>query len=484
MKHITEFLNKNLYKFIVLFILVLASLIYIYKIDLLSLDCDEIFTINIINLPSLQEVVYEGNIRDTHPPLYHVLLFFFVKIFGHTEFVIRLFSSFCGILSTFFIFILAKKLFSIKEGIISAFIAVFNIYLLYINQWARGYALFLLLSILTFIFLVNIIKKTSKDGFFPVTDSILYAFFSILNIYTHYFAILLLSTQLLFILFFYGKKSIKYLLFLSVTIFLCYFPWIFFIEKKGVNTFNINYLEWLNHCVFFNSKYKLVFAFFLMFPVLLIVFNKILKKKDLKKIVEDFRYEIFLLFFCIIPYFLLFFIDKCLFNCYAERYIVFLIPIYIVFISRGITLLFRNFIILVSFVSLIVFVLSFNMLDFKVHNFTGFYCQKPREAMHCISKIYESNKNKNIEIVLIGVHFFDFYISKYLGNVDKDKINIIDWRKCNVDNNIIELLEQKRPEYVLTVQSCHTNYLQNNFAVVFYEYFNNFDVYLIKTNKE
>ena len=183
MKHITEFLNKNLYKFVVFFILLLASVIYIYKIDLLSLDCDEIFTINIINLPSLQEVVYEGNVRDTHPPLYHVLLFFFVKVFGHTEFAIRLFSSFCGILSVFFIFVLAKKLFSIKEGIISAFIAVFNIYLLYINQWARGYALFLLLSILTFVFLVNIIKKTSKDGFFPVTDSILYAFFSILNIY-------------------------------------------------------------------------------------------------------------------------------------------------------------------------------------------------------------------------------------------------------------------------------------------------------------
>ena len=478
MKHITEFLNKNLYKFIVLFILVLASIIYIYKIDLLSLDCDEIFTINIINLPSLQEVVYEGNIRDTHPPLYHVLLFFFVKVFGHTEFVIRLFSSFCGILSVLFIFVLAKKLFSIKEGIISSILLMFNTYVMQINRYARDYALFLLLSILTFLFLVRIIERQQS---IVNKDTLLYILFSTLNIYTHYFALLLLMSQMLFLLVFYRKKSIKYLLFFSVTIFLLYFPWMQFIEKKGVVTYSVNFFKWLDDCVLFNYKYKSLFIFFLIVPIFVIFYNKIFKKISFKLIVENFRYEFFVFFFCIIPLVLVFLIDNILFHCYAERYIVFLIPMYIILISRGIILILRNFVIQTIFVFVLSISLSFHLLNYKVNSFTGFYCDNPEGAIQCMSTIYKLNRNKNINLLLVGVHLFDYHINKYLNEVEKDKITIIDWRRCKVDNDIIDFLEQKKPEYVLALQSCHTTYLQDNYTIIFTEHFNCFfDVYLIK----
>lgn len=483
MKTFSVFLNNHLYKFILVLILLLSALIYIYKIDLLSLNCDELFTINIVNLSSISEVIYEGNIRDTHPPLYHFLLFFFVKIFGNTEFGIRLFSSFCGILSIFFVFILAKKLFSVNEGIISSLIMIFSTYLLYVNQFARNYALFLLLSILTFIFFVNIIKNIDKKSVFNI-DSFLYVFFSVLNIYTHYFALLLLANQLLFLFMFYRKKSIKFLLFFSAMIFLLYLPWIRFIEKKSVVTLDTNYLKWLNDCVFFNYKYKLLFVVFLISPILCILIEKIFQKKSLSSIVKNFRYELFLLFFCMVPYVLLFFINRYMFNCYSERYIVFLIPVYIILISRGITLLFRNFILQVSMVSFIVLTLSFNLFNYKVHSFTGFYCDDPRGAIKCISEIYKLNRDKDMEIMLVGVHFFDFYISKYLNNLSKDKITIIDWRKCNVDNDIVAFLKQKQPKYVLTVNSCHTNFLQTNYDIIFQEHFNqDFDAYLIKTDK-
>ena len=478
MKHITEFLNKNLYKFIILVILLLTAVIYIYKIDLLSLGYDELFTINIVDLQSLQEVIYEGNIRDTHPPLYHFLLFLFVKIFGITELSIRLFSAFCGILSIYFIFVLSRKIFSLKEGIISSILLMFNTYVMQINQFARGYALFVLLSILTFIYFFNIIKnqKTLINK-----DTLLYVIFSTLNIYTHYFALFLLVNQMLFLLFFYRKKSIKYLLFFSITIFLLYCPWIKFIGPKAVATNNIDYFKWLEDCIFFNYQYKIVFIILLMLPILVLIYNKIFKNMSFKFIIEKFTHELFLLFFCIIPYFLLFFVDKCLFNCYNERYVVFLIPIYIILISRGITLILKNFVIQSVFVIALSISLSFNLLNYKVNSFTGFYCDNPKGALQCMSTIYNFNRSKDIDLLFVGVHLFDYYIHKYLSKVPKNKITIIDWRKCKVDSDIVNFLEQKKPEYVLALQSCHTTYLQDNYTIVFTEHFNCFfDVYLIK----
>ncbi|MBR3628265.1 MAG: glycosyltransferase family 39 protein [Elusimicrobia bacterium] len=478
MKYITEFLNKNLYKFIILVVLLLTAIIYIYKIDLLPLGYDELFTINVVDLQSLQEVIHEGNIEDTHPPLYHFLLFIFVKIFGITELSIRLFSAFCGILSVYFIFVLSKKIFSLKEGIISSILLMFNTYVMQINQFARDYALFVLLSILTFIYLFNIMKnqKTLINK-----DTLLYVIFSTLNIYTHYFALFLLGNQMLFLLIFYRKKSIKYLLFFSVTIFLLYCPWIKFIEQKAVATSNIDYFKWLEDCIFFNYQYKIVFIILLMVPILVLVYNKIFKNMSFKFIVENFKQELFLLFFCIIPFCLLFFIDKCLFNCYTERYVVFLIPIYVVLISRGITLILKNFIIESVFVFALSISLSFHLLNYKVNSFTGFYCDNPKGALQCMSAIYKLNRSKDIDLLFVGVHFFDYYIDKYLTEIPKNKITIIDWRKCKVDGDIVDFLEQKKPEYVLALQSCHTTYLQDNYTIVFTEHFNCFfDVCLIK----
>lgn len=480
MKGLMQFLNNHLYKFIIIFLLLLTSFIYIYKIDLLSLDCDEIFTINIANLPELYDVIHEGNIEDTHPPLYHFLLFFFVKVFGVTEFSIRLFSAFCGILSIYFIFVLSRKMFSVNEGVISSLLLAFNTYILYINQNARDYALFLLLSILTFIFLVNIMRNIDKQN--PVLDKdvLLYILFSTLNLYTHYFALFLLANQLFLLLIFYGKKSIKYLLFIIFVTFSLFAPWIQFIVRRGVGTFDMNYLQWLKKCVLFDYEYDIVLKLFLTIPIVFILGNKIFKKESFKTVFFKYKYEIFLLFFAVVPYFLLFVIDRYMIKCYADRYIVFLIIIYTVLIARGITLLFKNFVLQFAVVFVLFISLTFGVFNYKVNSVSEFYCDNPKGAIQCMSLIYKLNRNKDINFLFVGVHFFDYYIHKYLDNVETDKITIIDWRKCQVDKDIISFLEQKQPQYVLTLQSCHTTYLQDNYEVVFTEHFNYFDVFLIK----
>lgn len=480
MKDIIQFLNNHLHKFIIIFLLLLISFIYIHKIDFISLNCDEIFTINIVNLSNLYDVIHEGNIEDTHPPLYHFLLFFFVKVFGVTEFSIRLFSAFCGILSVYFIFVLSRKMFSVNEGIISSLLLAFNTYVLYTNQTARDYALFLLLSILTFIFLVNIMKNIDKQNPMFDKDVLLYILFSTLNLYTHYFALFLLANQLLLLLIVYGKRSIKYLLFITFVTFSLFAPWIQFIVRRGVGTFDMNYLQWLKKCVFFDYEYDIVLKLFLTIPIIFILGSKIFKKESFKTVFFKYKYEIFLLFFALIPYFLLFVIDKYILGCYADRYIVFLIIIYTVLIARGITLLFKNFVLQFTVVFVLFISLTFGVFNYKINSLSEFFCDNPKRAIQCMSLIYKLNRNKDINFLFVGVHFFDYYIHKYLDNVETDKITIIDYRKCQEDKDIISFLEQKKPQYVLTLQSCHTTYLQDNYEIVFTEHFIYFDVFLIK----
>jgi hypothetical protein len=99
-----------------------------------------------------------------------------------------------------------------------------------------------------------------------------------------------------------------------------------------------------------------------------------------------------------------------------------------------------------------------------------------------MSYIYKLNKNKNITLLFVGIHYFDFYISKYLNNIEKDKIVLLDFRRKNVDRSIMDFLKQRKSEYVLALQSCHTTYLQDNYEIIFQDHFNfYFDVYLIKT---
>jgi len=351
---------------------------------------------------------------------------------------------------------------------------------LYTNQTARDYALFLLLSILTFIFLVNIMTNIDKQNPMLDKDVLLYILFSTLNLYTHYFALFLLANQLLLLLIVYGKRSIKYLVFITFVTFSLFAPWIQFIARRGVGTFDMNYLQWLKKCVFFDYEYDIVLKLFLTIPIIFILGSKIFKKESFKTVFFKYKYEIFLLFFSLIPYFLLFVIDKYILGCYADRYIVFLIIIYTVLIARGITLLFKNFVLQFTVVFVLFISLTFGVFNYKINSLSEFFCDNPKRAIQCMSLIYKLNRNKDINFLFVGVHFFGYYINKYLHNVETDKITIIDYRKCQEDKDIISFLEQKKPQYVLTLQSCHTTYLQDNYEIVFTEHFIYFDVFLIK----
>ncbi len=138
MKKISYFIsNKNI---LLVFILLIGLALRLYQLGKLDFWIDEVWSICFTRGLDL--------IGDMHPPLYYAMLKFWIKIFGETEFKIRLLSALFSFFTIFIIFKLGKLMFNYKVGLISAFILSLSPIHIWYSQEARQYSLSVFLSML------------------------------------------------------------------------------------------------------------------------------------------------------------------------------------------------------------------------------------------------------------------------------------------------------------------------------------------------
>src|SRR3990167_4926541 len=82
-------------------------------------------------------------------PVYYILVHYWTKIFGLSEFKLRFFSAIFGIASIYMIFLLGKTIFNEKVGLIAAFILSINHQHIYYSQEARNYSFLVFLALLS-----------------------------------------------------------------------------------------------------------------------------------------------------------------------------------------------------------------------------------------------------------------------------------------------------------------------------------------------
>jgi len=99
--------------------------------------------------------------------LYGILIHFWIRAFGTTEAATRSFSALCGIASIALIYILGRKLFGKKVALLSALLMAISEFQINYSQEARSYALFELTTLLSFIFLIEFLKK-KKIAFYLI----------------------------------------------------------------------------------------------------------------------------------------------------------------------------------------------------------------------------------------------------------------------------------------------------------------------------
>jgi 4-amino-4-deoxy-L-arabinose transferase-like glycosyltransferase len=158
---------------------------------------DETYSYNVAARPfrTMMAILYRG--ADTNPPLYTLLLHFWIK-FGHSDVHVKLFSLLFGTASIAIFYILSKRIAGRRAALVSCLLFAASQPVITYAVEARPYALFLFLSLLSTHFLLTALEqgrpqRSSSRLAYPWLG---YAVASVLVIYTHWFGLLLVLVQL------------------------------------------------------------------------------------------------------------------------------------------------------------------------------------------------------------------------------------------------------------------------------------------------
>ncbi|RZL45427.1 MAG: phospholipid carrier-dependent glycosyltransferase [Pedobacter sp.] len=179
----------------IILILLLASILRLYHIDYQSVWLDEICSIMEAN-PNIAWLDLEATIlvSDPHPPLYFAMLKIMFQLFGYTTFVARILSAIIGILGVLSIYLLGKEIVNKRVGLIAALLLAINYFHIYYSQEVRMYGLLLLFTVLSYYRLVIFLKNTTYR------NAVWYGLFAGLMIFTQFFGLFVLASQLVILL--------------------------------------------------------------------------------------------------------------------------------------------------------------------------------------------------------------------------------------------------------------------------------------------
>jgi len=172
----------------IVLLLLLATGLRFYRLDTQSFWNDE------GNSARLSErspaLIIEGTASDIHPPLYYLLLRGWRELLGDTEFGLRSFSAFAGVLTVAAVITLASLILGTRQRwgvlptavLISGVLAALNPALIYYSQETRMYALMALLATLATLFLW---RWLAAPQLWPW--AVAYVLAMTAGLYTHYF---------------------------------------------------------------------------------------------------------------------------------------------------------------------------------------------------------------------------------------------------------------------------------------------------------
>ncbi|MDO8671798.1 MAG: glycosyltransferase family 39 protein [Dehalococcoidia bacterium] len=171
---------------------VLAAMTYfflaMYRIDFQSIWYDEGLSLHYASLP-LVDGLRELAAQSVHPPLYFLGLHFWLRIAGDSDFALRFPSAAFGTLLVCATFILGQKLADRRLGVIVACLTATSPFLVYYGQEARMYTAVALLSTLSAVASIDIIRRGRGYLILIIASS--------LAVLTHYFAFLALGSLMI-----------------------------------------------------------------------------------------------------------------------------------------------------------------------------------------------------------------------------------------------------------------------------------------------
>jgi len=176
-------------------ILLLGTVLRLYGLENQSLWNDELESWRQSSFDTPMEVLREGVIPNTHPPAFQLLLYGVVQCLGSREALLRLPSAVSGVLAILVIYLLGRRLFSHREGLLAAFFLAVLWAPIYYSQEARNYSLLLLFTELAAYFWLGMVLQTREREPWKQRDVLGYILTALAASYTHYFGLLLIALQ-------------------------------------------------------------------------------------------------------------------------------------------------------------------------------------------------------------------------------------------------------------------------------------------------
>lgn len=149
-------------QWILLFILVIGSILRFYNFGQLPYSHDELSALLRTNYTNFHDLIEHGIKTDFHPAGIQVFLFYWVKLLGTAEWLVKLPFVIASIASIYLAFLVGKKMRNETVGLIAAAFLASTQYMIMHGTTARPYASGLFFILLLFNALLNLSDQSQK----------------------------------------------------------------------------------------------------------------------------------------------------------------------------------------------------------------------------------------------------------------------------------------------------------------------------------
>ncbi|MCL7411687.1 MAG: glycosyltransferase family 39 protein [Methanosarcinaceae archaeon] len=284
---------------------------------------------------------YRTAVSANEAPITFVLLHL-MSYFGTSEFMLRFPSAISGILTIPVIYFVGSSLFGKEEGVISAFLLSISMMHLWYSQEARMYAHMTLFSLMSLYFFYQANKENTKKlwAYYVIATSLAF--------YSHYYTVFVIIPEVFYYLvsqivvpsvnkrklFISDPKNIRLFSISMVALFICILPFLTIFVKQALSRVSSAPTWGMQQSLNFIPSMLIQFStqksgttsliFILIFVIGLIA--AALRQK------EQFT---FLGIFLVIPLTASYILAGSM--PFSPRYLLFLLPVYLILVSRGIT---------------------------------------------------------------------------------------------------------------------------------------------------
>ncbi len=277
---------------------------------------------------SFSELISKGVIVDSHPAGVQVFLYYWTKLVGYSEIIVKLPFIICGILSVLYIFLIGREWFNSTVGLVCAvFLATLQYTVMY-SQIARPYSSGLFFTLAMVYYWNKIIFKPEEHFYRNCT---LYILFSAACAYNHYFSLLVAAMAGLTGVFFIPKKyRLKYIA-AGVIIFILYIPHLpIFFYQFGIGGLDKQLARPKNGFIWEYLKYVFHFSPFVLACVACLFLSGLVNA--LRKKINGGRYLIISLCWFLIPFLTGFFYSRYLHPVLQYSVLIFSFPFLLFFL--------------------------------------------------------------------------------------------------------------------------------------------------------